>query len=331
MQPLVSIIIPTYNSEKFIFKALDSIKQQCFQAYEVIIVDAGSDDKTKDICALYDERFIFFELKGSKQGEARNLGVSNANGELVMFLDSDDIFSDDHVLTDSIQKVSEIDADFYNFAVSFVKEKVVMKNILFPKEFHADSRDEILSLGLYGKSIHTIPWNKIYKRKFLTDNDIIFPKLKEQEDMVFVIHCCMKANKVIFVNRIIVNAEIRNDSLSRTMSSINIQCCLDVFQSIERLLKSEGILEMFKEEFNCYKMRTSAYTLLMTTFRVRSDDDFWKGVRIIKKSGSLEPWLSISMLKAIKVTTALSIMIAKFSLSLRIFRLFRNLKLIKGY
>ena len=91
--PLLSIIIPTYNSEKFISAALESVKCQQFKAYEVLIVDAGSDDNTKDICGLYDERFVFHELKGSKQGEARNLGMTSAKGELVMFLDSDDMLS----------------------------------------------------------------------------------------------------------------------------------------------------------------------------------------------------------------------------------------------
>ena len=298
----VSIIIPTYNSEKFISKALESIKRQSFQAYEVIIVDAGSVDKTKDICESYDEKFIFHELKGSNQGEARNLGVSKASGELVMFLDSDDMLSDDNVLTECTQKVAECDSDFYNFAVSFVKNKEVVRNVPAPKELHVISRDKILRLGLYGRSIHTIPWNKIYKKKFLIDNNIIFPNLKEQEDMVFVIHCCMRASKVLFINRIIVNADIRDNSLSRTMSSINVQCCLDVFQSIEALLESDEILELFKKEFEGYKMRTSAYILLMAIYRIRSNDDFWKGVRMIKKSGSLDPWLSMSMLKGMKIS-----------------------------
>jgi len=331
MQPLLSIIIPTYNSEKFISAALDSIKCQYFKAYEVLIVDAGSGDKTKDICKLYDGRFIFYELKGSKQGEARNLGISNAKGALIMFLDSDDMLSDSNVLTDCIQKVEENDSDFYNFSVSFVKNKISEKEILVPDKLNIDNRDAILRLGLFGRYIHTIPWNKIYKKQFLITNNISFPNLKEQEDMVFVIHCCMKASRVSFSNRIIVNADIRDDSLSRSMSSVNVECCLDVFQSIEKLLKCNDIFGKYKKAFECYKMRTSAYILLMTISRVKSNDDFWRGVSIIRKSGSLDPWNLTTMLSSMKTITIVGIIITKVTIFLSVLRLFRNFRINRGY
>ena len=331
MHPLISIVIPAYNSEKFISIALDSINFQQFRAYEVLIVDAGSGFETKDICELYDERFIYHELKGSKQGEARNFGVSNAKGKLVMFLDSDDMLSDSNVLTDCIKEVESCDSDFYNFAVSFFKNKNRVRKISVPDKLIIDNRDTILRLGLNGRCIHTIPWNKVYKKKFLVDNKIVFPNLKEQEDMVFVIHCCMKASRVSFANRVIVKAEIRDDSLSRSMSSLNVACCLDVFLGIENLLKSNKILDKFDNDFRYYKMRTSAYILLMAINRVRSDDDFWKGVSIIRKSGALDPLISMSMLSSMKITTVAGIIISKVPLCLAILRFFRKFKLIKGY
>ena len=76
MKPLISIIIPTFNSDKFIFKALQSIKNQKFKDIEVIVIDAGSTDQTKSITESFDSRFIFHELIGSKQGEARNHGIT---------------------------------------------------------------------------------------------------------------------------------------------------------------------------------------------------------------------------------------------------------------
>ena len=78
MPPSVSIIIPTLNSAAYLDNALRSIQQQTFLDYEVIVVDAGSDDGTKDICLNYDERFQFHELINSKQGEARNKGIDLA-------------------------------------------------------------------------------------------------------------------------------------------------------------------------------------------------------------------------------------------------------------
>jgi len=331
MQPSISIIIPSYNSAKFISIALDSIECQHFKSYEVLIVDAGSDDKTKEICEMYDVRFIFHELKGSTQGEARNLGIHNAKGTLIMFLDSDDMLSDSNTLNDCMQKVEESDSDFYNFSISFLKNKKFERKIVVPRQLTVDSKDTILRMGLFGRNIHTIPWNKIYKKHFLITNNIYFPSLKEQEDMVFVIHCCIKATKVAFSNINIVNANIRDDSLSRSMSSVNVKCCLDVFESCETLFKYENLLEKYKKDFECYKMRTSAYILLMSIGRVQSNDDFWKGVRIIRKSGSLDPWNWMTMLSSMKITTILSIAITKSTIFLIILRLFRSLSIVKGY
>ena len=231
-----------------------------------------------------------------------------------MFLDSDDILADKNVLVDCIEKITLSDSDFYNFSVSFIKDNKVVRNILVRNERYVNGRDEILSLGLYGKEILTIPWNKIYRKNFLNNNNIIFPCLKEQEDMVFIIHCCMKASKTSFINRVIVHADVREDSLSRTMSSVNVKCCLDVFTSIENQLKAEEIYGFFKNEFDCYKMRTSSYILLMTIDRVKSNNDFLRGVKIIKESGSLRPRLNIEMFRSLKLSTIVGIIITKFSL-----------------
>ena len=331
MRPLLSIIIPTYNSEKFISAALDSIERQSFRSFEVLIVDAGSIDKTKEICERYGDNFIFHELKGSKQGEARNLGIINSKAALIMFLDSDDELADSNVINDCINKIENTNSDFYNFSLSFYKNKKYEREILVPDDLEIESADEILRLGLLGKYIYTIPWNKIYKKDFLIINDIYFPNLKEQEDMVFVIHCCIKAAKISFLNRVIVKADIRNDSLSRNMSSVNVECCLDVFKSIQMILENENLIEKYKKEFEIYKMRTSAYILLMTVHRIRSNEDFWRGVRIIRKSGSLDQWKALIMITRLKKTTLLNILVAKSTILLYILRIFRNLQIVRGY
>ena len=92
----VSIIIPTFNSEKFIAETIASIQAQTFTNWEVIIVDDGSSDKTVSIIsktAQSDERIQFFQLEGnSGAGIARNLALSKANGRYIAFLDSDDLW-----------------------------------------------------------------------------------------------------------------------------------------------------------------------------------------------------------------------------------------------
>jgi GT2 family glycosyltransferase len=91
--PLVSVIIPVYNSAKYIHKAIDSVLEQTYSNYEIIVVDDGSTDETRQKLQPYRDkiRYVFQENQGS--AVARNLGINLAKGDLVAFLDSDDLWS----------------------------------------------------------------------------------------------------------------------------------------------------------------------------------------------------------------------------------------------
>ncbi len=95
--PLVSIIIPAFNSEDFIQYTLDSIINQTYKNWEAIIVDDGSTDNTSNIVKsfLIDNRFKLVQIPNSKQGKARNIGISQSNGDFIALLDSDDIWGSD--------------------------------------------------------------------------------------------------------------------------------------------------------------------------------------------------------------------------------------------
>ncbi|CAM2856054.1 glycosyltransferase family 2 protein [Flavobacterium frigoris] len=94
--PLVSIIIPTFNSEKFVVETIQSVQNQTYPNWEIILVDDCSSDRTVSLIlemAKTDNRIHFFQLnKNSGTGVARNLGVSNANGSYISFLDADDLW-----------------------------------------------------------------------------------------------------------------------------------------------------------------------------------------------------------------------------------------------
>jgi glycosyltransferase involved in cell wall biosynthesis len=92
---LVSIIMPAYNASKYIQDAIDSVIKQTFLNWELIIVDDGSTDSTKEIVkknSTNDSRIYYYFQENSKQGKARNLAISKSKGEYLAFLDSDDIW-----------------------------------------------------------------------------------------------------------------------------------------------------------------------------------------------------------------------------------------------
>lgn len=97
-KPLISVIVPVYNCEKYIKKCIDSIRQQTYNNLEIILVDDGSDDNSLTLCkekALFDKRIKVFHKKNGGASSARNLGLEKANGEYIGFVDSDDYIDPD--------------------------------------------------------------------------------------------------------------------------------------------------------------------------------------------------------------------------------------------
>ena len=98
--PLVSIIVPVYNNEKYLRQCLDSITNQTFKDIEIILVDDGSTDNSASICEEYakeDSRVVFIHSENKGVSNARNIGIDKSKGKFIMFCDSDDWLENDYI------------------------------------------------------------------------------------------------------------------------------------------------------------------------------------------------------------------------------------------
>jgi glycosyltransferase involved in cell wall biosynthesis len=95
--PTFSVIIPTYNRTSFVTKAIDSVLRQSFNDYEIVVVDDGSTDKTRQALQRYGERITVLHQANSGVSAARNRGIGNANGKWIAFLDSDDEWKENYL------------------------------------------------------------------------------------------------------------------------------------------------------------------------------------------------------------------------------------------
>ena len=121
-QALISVIIPVYNVEEYLRECIDSVLNQTFSDFEVILVNDGSTDSSGEICDEYvekDERVTVIHQKNGGLSVARNIGLSEANGKYVYFLDSDDYISENALAT--LLNIAENDSSDIVFfdAVSF--------------------------------------------------------------------------------------------------------------------------------------------------------------------------------------------------------------------
>ncbi len=133
--PLISIIIPTLNEEKYILNLLDSIKKQTYNNYEIIVCDSHSEDKTPQIAKSFGSEFILVDKKGP--GPARNQGRKKAKGEYLLFLDADVIIPDEDFLARLIKHVEKENLGLANvfqflhpFSVKDIPANIVV-NIYF--------------------------------------------------------------------------------------------------------------------------------------------------------------------------------------------------------
>ncbi len=126
MNVIVSVIMPAFNAERYISESIDSVLKQTFQYWELIVIDDGSIDRTKEIILNYrkaDNRIIYIYQENKKQGGARNFGISIAKGKYLAFLDSDDIWMD-YKLHNQILEIEKYSTDLvFSDAYYFKNDK----------------------------------------------------------------------------------------------------------------------------------------------------------------------------------------------------------------
>ena len=199
----VSIIIPVYNVEQYLRQCLDSVCNQTFKDIEIIVVNDCSPDNSLQIIKEYqqkDNRIVLLDLKENiGLGFARNEGMKVAKGKYITFVDSDDWVTKDYVevLYNTIEKYNYdvISPDFYEY--DNITQKISKSK--HPKDFYniSISTIDIKQKLLCKEHIHYV--RKIYRLKFLKDNNIIF-KLNKLEDTPFTWECILKTNKFMFID-----------------------------------------------------------------------------------------------------------------------------------
>lgn len=174
----ISIIIPVYNSEKYLKRCLNSIKNQTYQNYEVILINDGSTDNSQKICKEYanhDNRYIVISKENSGVSDTRNIGINNATGKYITFIDSDDELEDYHIFN----LINLLETNESEMAItSFYKVTGV-------KKVQIDQSDNKLTLTNKYKFIEMLlsrfagayygsVWNKVYLSDVIKSNKIKF-------------------------------------------------------------------------------------------------------------------------------------------------------------
>ena len=195
----VSIIVPFYNSKKYLKRCLDSLVKQSLNDVEIIFVNDGSTDGSEKIVYDYfnkDNRIKLFNKKNGGQASARNFGLSKAHGDYIIFIDSDDYVEENlcEELYNSVKNGYDIViSDYY----------IVSDNV---KSYHKISKCVEGEISLKEYLLTAVcPWNKIYKRDFLIENSFVFPEGIIYEDYASIPTLVNYNPKVYYLPKAFVN------------------------------------------------------------------------------------------------------------------------------
>ena len=197
--PLISVIIPVYNVEKYLPFSLESVMRQTYKNLEIILVDDGSKDESGNICEKYakkDNRLRVIHQQNSGVSVARNTGIAACRGEYVGFVDSDDLIHERlfERLLDELQKNH---ADLSVCDLLRFKDSSEMNQKTEKKEAVLYSQEQYLKkfFKIGSQTIEYYPWNKLYKRTLLTEDQ--YPKgVRDGEDIFATLKAVLRADKI---------------------------------------------------------------------------------------------------------------------------------------
>lgn len=240
----VSVIIPVYNTEKYLRQCLDSVVRQTLREIEIICVDDGSTDTSGQILEEYaarDQRFRILHQKNKYAGAARNAGLEKASGKYVVFWDSDDLF-DKTVLMKLYKKCEADGAEIgvcggkrlddetgriYATGAYLVKKMLPSKRPFSKKE-----------IPQYIFNFTTnVPWNKMFLREFVLKHQLEFQTLRQANDVYFSMMALFLAERITVVRGPLVIYRVENQSSLTGQASDTRYCTMEAYRAVFRKLE----------------------------------------------------------------------------------------------
>lgn len=248
----ISVIIPVYNTGIMLKKTVKSVLNQSYKNIEIILVNDGSNDETRAICEDLEKNNSCIRLINKKNGglcSARNVGINNARGRYIAFLDHDDEFGE-NLLLDNYLLAEKYQADIVKFGYKFIskyenntnknKEQKSRTNIneimIIDKRNFSDKYPMLLN-----NKILVYIWDALYRKDFILNNNIFFDVQYKmgREDIAYNLNCYKYANKIVYNPQVYYKYYLY---WSSTYNGINKEKYIQFFDDILRNFDLEKML-----------------------------------------------------------------------------------------
>lgn len=254
--PLVSVIMPVYNVEDYIEEGLDSLLNQTLKRIEIICVDDGSTDRSLEILNRYaamDKRVKVFTQQNKFAGAARNLGMTHAKGEYVIFLDSDDFFSE-NMAQEAHYMAKLHDADlvlfgakhFNNVTKEFKDAKWLLNSYVAPRKqpfcCH-DCPDDLYRITT------PCPWTKLFRRQFLLDTGLQFQAIQNANDLFVTYSSLAMAKRIVTLDKELVYYRVGLTNNLQSTKKRNPFCFYEAYRAWHDKLVELGLLDELRRSY----------------------------------------------------------------------------------
>lgn len=248
--PIVSIIVPVYNVEKYINRCIDSILAQTFTDWECILVDDGSPDKSGEICDEYasrDSRIQVIHKQNGGVSSARNIGIKRATSEWITFVDSDDYLYEDSLFK-MVELTKQYDADLYCFGICITtKDKQMQHKQHHETSYTIESSYLIKKMLLY--TTNCGPYSKLFRNKRLR-NFCFDESVKIGEDLILNLQYLSQLNTPIVCSNLCAYNYYTNPS-----SAMHSKALFDEYNLLTQKVESFfSMTNQYNDEIQIFKI-----------------------------------------------------------------------------
>lgn len=256
MKYKMSVIIPMYNSEKYLEACLDSVLNQRLKEIKIILINDGSTDNSENIVNKYIKKYNnikYIKTENFGQGHARNIGLKYIEGSYVGFVDSDDII-DENMFEEMYDLAIEKDLDMVICNHEYCYETYSAPNEINVEENKIYNQNEIIDMFLTEDSINGFSCNKIVKREIIENNNIKFEENMKYEDIPTIFQLILNCKKFSIIDKAFYKYIQREDS---TTGSFNLEKLTQFFEALKKVdrLASKYNIKVDKNAMQFYFLK----------------------------------------------------------------------------
>lgn len=276
-RPLISIIVPVYNAEKYIKKCVDSLINQTYENLEIILINDGSKDNSYDILSQYegrDPRIVLINKDNTGVSDTRNIGIDKATGEYIGFVDADDYVEPQmyEKLFDAIvSEGADISCAGYLIEDEDNAENIIPKAISEKTVYSGKS--EIFERYLrqdYYTGIENGNWNKLFKSSVI--KGVRYSKYAYGEDVEFLINTLKNSDKIVCIEDTLYHHITNSDGASQKKFNMRM---------MELVKVSDDVVQYINENYpdNIYEAEAFRLTWYMVIIQILYSSDSYKNNR----------------------------------------------------